>query len=266
FDDAQVGMATSRICHFTQRPLINACGNGVHLSGFGYCRGYNQPRERFDDAFDVAAVSGCAFMFRRDILIRTGGFDEAFFLYVEDTDLSMRVRLMGYRIRYVPDSVVYHKYSFRLTPRKFFLLERNRSQLLVKAYRWSTLVELVPTLLATSTLMWIYAAARGPSFLRAKLDADLWLVRNWRSLMARRRQVQASRAVSDAELLQMCDVSLPLDQIVGEHRPKVLDLATEVVYRTASAPVRFLNRALPSQQTDMRGASAPSTQAGARPA
>ena len=47
-------------------------------------------------------------MYRRSVLAEVGGFDDAFFLYIEDTDVAMRAQLLGYPCLYVPDAVTLH--------------------------------------------------------------------------------------------------------------------------------------------------------------
>lgn len=55
--------------------------------------------------------SGAAFAIRRGIFEKINGFDERIFMYAEDVDLSWRVRSVGYVLKYVPSSVIYH-YSY----------------------------------------------------------------------------------------------------------------------------------------------------------
>jgi len=52
-------------------------------------------------------VSGCFMFFRNDILLRLNGFDETFFLYFEDTDLSLRAGKIT-KVAYVPDVKIIH--------------------------------------------------------------------------------------------------------------------------------------------------------------
>lgn len=62
---------------------------------------HNEPR-------DVDWVSGAAFCLRAKVYREIGGFDEQFFMYLEDVDLCKRVHDAGYRVVYVPDAVVTH--------------------------------------------------------------------------------------------------------------------------------------------------------------
>ena len=56
-------------------------------------------------------ASGCAAFYRRDALVRAGGFPEHFRAYFEDIDLSFRLRRLGFEIVYDPASVVWHRVS-----------------------------------------------------------------------------------------------------------------------------------------------------------
>ena len=59
-------------------------------------------------ARDVDWVTGAALLVRREALDEVGVFDEGFFMYSEETDLCLRIRRAGWRIRYFPDVTVVH--------------------------------------------------------------------------------------------------------------------------------------------------------------
>ncbi len=65
-------------------------------------------RELGDTAEQVDWLSGASMMVRRELLASVGGFDEAYFLYFEETDLCLRAKQAGWEIWYVPDSRVMH--------------------------------------------------------------------------------------------------------------------------------------------------------------
>ena len=57
---------------------------------------------------DVDYGTGCAMLLRRATIQQVGSFDVRFFAYCEDLDLSIRARKAGFRVVYVPTSIVYH--------------------------------------------------------------------------------------------------------------------------------------------------------------
>jgi GT2 family glycosyltransferase len=65
--------------------------------------------DKFNQRRDVDSVSGSALLLRREALQAVGLFDEEFFAYHEDVDWCARARRLGWRIRYVPSALVYHR-------------------------------------------------------------------------------------------------------------------------------------------------------------
>ena len=126
FKDPTVGATTSKLLLMSDASKLNTCGNDVHISGLTLCRGMGQPRENFPVEEEVAAISGAAFAIRREIFQATGGFNESFFIYLEETALSLETRLRGWRCIYTPASVVHHDYALRFGSKKVLYQERNR--------------------------------------------------------------------------------------------------------------------------------------------
>jgi len=213
--DPRAGLSTAKILLMDEPGRINTCGNDVHVTGLTLCRGYREPRERFRTVEEIAAVSGAAFAVRRAAFETVGGFDETFFLYVEDTDLSWRARLAGWKCLSAPESVVYHYYSFRLTPRKVYYEERNRYQMLVKVLRWRTLILLVPALLLAEVVTWGFVLLRDRRNAANKVRAYGWILAHLPSLLARRREVQTIRRLRDRDLLETTGYALDFDQASG---------------------------------------------------
>ncbi|MBN2387840.1 MAG: glycosyltransferase family 2 protein [Anaerolineales bacterium] len=212
-DDPQVQLATSRIVLMDDPATINACGNDVHLSGITLCRGMGQPADEFALPGSVGAVSGAAFGMRRNLFLELDGYDADFFLYMEDTDLALRARLVGAQSVYVPSSIVRHAYTLRFGPSKVFYQERNRYLMLLKLYRWGTLLVLLPVFLLGEIVTWGYVLLRERSRPGNKLRAYGWVLVNWKSIMAKRRQVQRLRRIPDRELVGMMVTRLEVTQV-----------------------------------------------------
>ncbi|UZN01942.1 glycosyltransferase family 2 protein [Cellulomonas sp. S1-8] len=91
--------------------LVNSTGNEVRTDGFGQDRGWLADAARHRPARDVFGFSGAAAVLRTSALRDVGLFDESFFMYYEDTDLSWRLRLAGYRVEHCADAVVEHVHA-----------------------------------------------------------------------------------------------------------------------------------------------------------
>jgi GT2 family glycosyltransferase len=208
----EIGLATSKILQMDRPDRVSGCGNDVHCSGLALGRGMGLHRDAFSEVEDLAAVSGASFAARKDLFQALGGFDGDFFMYVEDTDLSFRTRLAGFRLVYAPRSVVYHDYKLRFGPRKTFYQERNRYLMLLKNLRWPTLLLLSPALLLAEVMTWGFVLLREKGRWRNKLDAYGWILAHWPGIMAKRRQVQASRKARDRDLIALWTHRLAYEQ------------------------------------------------------
>src|SRR5919204_5499179 len=187
-EQPRVGMVTPTILLKGTEDRVNACGNDVHLTGLAFCRGLNQaPPAQCAPARPVGAISGAAFVLRRSFWEELGGFDERFFMYLEDTDLSLRARRLGYTILHVPASRIRHDYQLSVAATKLYHLEHNRLLMLRKNLSPATLLVLSPALALTEALTWAFCARQGPAYLRAK-----W--RSYRRLWTERRSAGQSTA------------------------------------------------------------------------
>ncbi len=207
-----VGLATPKIVLLDQPEVVNACGNTIHCTGLTLCRGAGTVAAMHMATTEVGAVSGAAFVIRRTLFDELGGFDGCFFLYVEDTDLSWRARLAGYRILCVPSSVVHHDYTLRFGPRKSYYQERNRYMMLLKGLQWRTLCVLLPVLLGGEIVTWGFVLLREPHRIGNKLQAYIDTVTNWNAIMSERRRVQSLRRVRDHDIIEQLDYRLAYEQ------------------------------------------------------
>ena len=116
--------------------VINNVGSVVFDDGAGADRGWLARDEgQLDEPVEVFAWCGGSVLLRPAYLADVGLFDERFFLYYEDTDLSWRGRARGWRYRTVPSSVVRHVHaasSGEGTAVFAHYVERNRLLMLVK--------------------------------------------------------------------------------------------------------------------------------------
>lgn len=116
--------------------LINSAGTVLLPDGSTADRGDMRPDgPAYATPSEVFGWSGAAVLLRSSYLHDVGGFDEPYFLYYEDADVSWRGRLQGWTYRYEPRAVVRHDHSATIGERSSMarhLLQRNRLVTLVK--------------------------------------------------------------------------------------------------------------------------------------
>jgi hypothetical protein len=119
--------------------VFNNAGSMVFRDGYGADRAYQElDRGQYQRPEEVFAFCGGAVLLRTGALREAGIFDEDFFLYYEDTDLSWRLRALGWEIRYQPEAVVRHIHSassVEWSPLFVFHTDRNRLLMLTKNAR-----------------------------------------------------------------------------------------------------------------------------------
>lgn len=196
-----VGIATASVRLADQPALLNTAGNPWHIAGVVWSGHFGEAAAAHASSEDVATASGAAFAMRRDVWDLLGGFDDVWFAYNEDAELSMRAWQRGLRVVYVPDAVVLHHYEFSRNHRKAYLVERNRLLNLLTLYQLRTLLLLSPVLLVFELGVLVMATAQG--WLPEKLKGYGWILRNAHWLAARRRAVQSSRLVDDRALAHL---------------------------------------------------------------
>lgn len=108
--DARIGAVAAKIVTQDGK-RIDSTGDFYSTWGFPYPRGRGEVDAGQYDGEDmrtVFAASGGASLYRAGMLREVGLFDERFFAYFEDVDLSFRARLDGWEVRYAPKAVVRH--------------------------------------------------------------------------------------------------------------------------------------------------------------
>jgi len=148
-----------RILDSANRRRVFSAGDCYLRAGIGYRRGQElEDRPEFRRECPIFAASGCAALYRKDVLEEVGGFDEHFFAYLEDVDLGLRLQTAGHRGYYLPQAEVYHhgagtsggEFS-RLAVR---LRTRNALLLLFKSVPGRYLLRCLP-MIGLAQLSWI---------------------------------------------------------------------------------------------------------------
>jgi GT2 family glycosyltransferase len=155
-----VGMVASKLLRAAHPEQIDSAGIAVDWTGIVWdWRGGQPDKVNEREAVEVFGPCGGAALYSRAMLDEVGAFDEDFFAYMEDVDLAWRARLAGWRCLLQPQARVLHDHSATLghiSPRKRFLLARNKVWLLVKNYPDPWFTRNLPLLLAYDSMAATY--------------------------------------------------------------------------------------------------------------
>lgn len=107
-DNYKVFSVSSKMIRFYERDKIDDTGDFYNILGWAYKRGDGKSVDFYDKPTSVFSTCAGASIYRRSILNEIGLFDEAFFAYMEDVDLSYRGLINGYKNHYEPNAFCYH--------------------------------------------------------------------------------------------------------------------------------------------------------------
>lgn len=195
----ECGAVVPKILLFKERDVINSFGNMINFLGLA-CPKYIWMKDRQDLEVEETSCGGI-FLLRKDLMEQLEGFDEDFFMYHEDHDLSWRIRLLGKRLLVNPEAVIYHKYQFGRNPEKFYYSEKNRLQLLFKNYSLKTLFLIFPALVVVELAETCFSMTNG--WFWKKIKSYFEIISALPRIREKRKRVQRGRKVTDREIVRL---------------------------------------------------------------
>jgi N-acetylglucosaminyl-diphospho-decaprenol L-rhamnosyltransferase len=220
---------------------INTSGGVTHFLGMGWAGRCGEAVSMAPEApSEVDFASGAALCVRREAWQRVGGFDDRYFMYGEDLDLGLRMWLTGQGVGVVPGARVEHDYEFAKGERKWFLLERNRWWTVLSDYPAGLLLPLLPALIGAEAALLLIAARDG--WLRAKLRAQAAVLMELPQILARRRAVQATRAVGAVELAERVSAALDNPYLGSAARVPAIERIQRGYWLAVRGALRFAGR------------------------
>ncbi len=205
-----VGIATCKLLTSDGKHL-DSTGDYYTVWGLPYPRGRNESDiNKYDDQTGIFAASGGASLFRLAMLQQIGLFDEDFFAYYEDVDLSFRAQLAGWKVAFVPSAIAYHEISATSSKIKGFATYqtlKNLPLLLFKNVPRKYLFKIGRRYFLAHFLFYFRALSRGQVSATIKGDTKgTWLLITG---YKKRRKIQKSRTVSDTYIWDMLVHDLP---------------------------------------------------------
>jgi GT2 family glycosyltransferase len=215
-----IGAVQCKSIYHGAKDIIDCVGLSIDRCNVVHIIGRNQKDTgQYDSLSEIGAFSGGAMLIRKELFEQIGRFDETYFMYFEDVDLSWRLRLAGYKIAPVPTSLVYHVGSASSgivtqdrvwDPSPFFAFEMTKNYL----YCWfknskpKTVVCYFPVVCCVVISMCLLALLRRkPKIFVAHIKAVTWIIRNANTVYKRGTEIQRIKNGQSDDLLFMKQIS-----------------------------------------------------------
>ncbi|HEX5456741.1 MAG TPA: glycosyltransferase family 2 protein [Candidatus Saccharimonadales bacterium] len=191
------GIVTSKLMR-SNKKHFDSTGDFYSTRGMPFPRGRNRvDKGQYDEPGNVFGASGGASLYRCSALKEIGLFDERFFAYYEDVDISFRTQLAGWRVYYQPKAVAYHRLSgtsSKLGNFAHFHSNKNFYFLYLKNMPGRLFIKFLPLFLYQA----LRSAASSIIHLRilSYLKALFFVIVYLPAVLLARRKIQKSRKVS----------------------------------------------------------------------
>ena len=143
-NDETIFSVSSKMIQNQDRNLIDDAGDEYTILGFTQKVGNNKSSELYRSKREIFSACAGAAIYRRGIFDIIGYFDENFFAYMDDVDISYRARIYGFKCVYCPDALVYHHVSAtsgsKYNAFKIRLAARNNVYVPYKNMPWPQLI------------------------------------------------------------------------------------------------------------------------------
>lgn len=197
------GSVQALVKYWNEKNKVNVAGGAFHIAGYGFAIDNGKEDKGQYRVTELSYSSGAAVMFRSETLKEVGLLEEGFFMYHEDLELGLRIRIAGKKNYLLPSAVAYHDYKFSKNPKKFSWMELYRWVVVLGYYRLPTLILIAPIMLGVELASWFFAVKNG--WLKAKIYqyANFFLPKTWQLIIKIRARQKQLRKISDREFMSM---------------------------------------------------------------
>jgi len=206
------GIAACKLLH-SDGKTIDSTGDIYTVWGLPYPRGRDETvSDNYDDETTIFGASGGASLFRVSMLRQIGVFDQDFFAYYEDIDMSFRGQLAGWKVGYVPTSIAYHgqgvtsgRMGNGFTTMQYV---KNTPFIIIKDVPGSLLVHILPRFLFAYSISLVKALCN-PSTTGGALRGFGKMLALIPKKLVERRRIQKTRTVEAAYIWSIMLHDLP---------------------------------------------------------
>lgn len=206
-----VGQIQGKVVSYFDHSKIDSVGESMDLYGNPVTIGAGEEdKGQYNKSYEVLSVGGASALLRRSLLAEVGFLDPDYAIGYEDMDMALRLRLVGYKMFYLPEVVVYHRRasstsraSDKLKAQIKLWFNKNRIATVIKNYEAVNVLRSLPVIIMIYVLSGFFEIfyKRLWRFGLTRFQAIIWLITNFPSLLAKRSKVQRLRKFSDSEVL-----------------------------------------------------------------
>jgi GT2 family glycosyltransferase len=206
----EAGIATCKLLG-ADKSYIDSTGDTYTTWGLPYPRGRGDKRvDAYDQELDIFGASGGASIYRSKMLEQIGLFDEDFFAYYEDVDISFRAQWAGWKVRFVPQAEAYHQISVTSNRIKGFTTYqtfKNYPLLFWKNVPRSMMPGMFVRFKLAYLSIYVSSIVHGRGWPATK--GFLSMLRLFPKKLRERKRIQATRKVSDSYISSILTHDLP---------------------------------------------------------
>lgn len=207
------GAVTSLLLH-RDGSTIDSTGDWYSHWGLPFPRGRGEAAQQQPQSEFVFGATGGATLYKAELFNEIGVFDEDFFAYYEDVDISFRAQLAGWKVKYEPKAIAYHKQgatSDKIPGFTVYQTFKNLPLLYLKNVPRGLLLHVGIRFYFAYTLMYFNTFTNGTGLFATK-GAWKAFILGWKKIFVERSAIQRIKKVSASYIKSILWDDLPPDQ------------------------------------------------------
>ena len=220
--DESIGIAQSKILLWDRPETIDSVGCYFTFLGAFWHEAYGEKdKGKYVRQREIFGATGAALFISKTLFQKIGGFDETYFIYFEDVDLSWRVWRRGRRVVLVPQSMVYHKHGATTSknlPSSFWVFHtfKNSLYVLLKNLNIGYLFFIFPLSLFLSLGGgFLFLLRLKPASFLAAYRGIFWNISNFFFILKQRQKARKEIIFSDSQVFSKVAKKLPLSYFIS---------------------------------------------------
>lgn len=227
--DPRIGGVQGKILLLEDKDKLDSIGAFFTNTGFLYHYGFRKKNNpKLDKQIELFSAKGACMMFKRDVLekLKVEGevFDQQYFAYHEETDMCHRLWLAGFKIKYVPESLIFHKVGATSIKLGDSIIQyhsfKNRIDSYIKNLSLIFLVKVLPLHLFLCFVAAFTYLVRGKHVVSlAIIKSLIWNIFNLGQTLRKRKIIQTKiRKISDEKYLPGLTKPVGIDYFIAHVR------------------------------------------------